>query len=151
MVSPHRQTDYTPLPSHSPWRITSARDKNVLSFDVTFQTEHLLWLRIRMKSLTGQPINEQTEQLTDMLLKFIFAVQSIHFSHFWRRQPMEGQIAIIKIFVRSASYRGGIGKSIWGSHPSCVRLRQLWLYDWASIIKKNVALGKPLKLSLFDT
>ena len=25
--------------------------------------------------------------------------------------------------------RGGIGKSIWGSHPSCVRLRQLCLYD----------------------
>ena len=25
--------------------------------------------------------------------------------------------------------RGGIGKSMWGIHPSCVRLRQLWLYD----------------------
>ena len=40
--------------------------------------------------------------------------------------------------------RGGIGKSIRGSYPSCVRLRQLWLYDWASIM----ATGKPLKLSL---
>ena len=33
--------------------------------------------------------------------------------------------------------KGGIGKSIWGSYPSCVRLRQLWLYGRASIIKKH--------------
>merc|ERR1739838_127266 len=33
------------------------------------------------------------------------------------------------IHVTPGMIRGGIGKSIWGIHPSCVRLRQLWLYD----------------------
>ena len=27
-----------------------------------------------------------------------------------------------------------------GDHPSCARLRQLWLYDWASIIKKYMTI-----------
>ena len=44
-------------------------------------------------------------------------------------KQFSGLMVVVVVVEGVVVIRGGLGKSIWGSHPSCVRLRQLWLYD----------------------
>ena len=50
--------------------------------------------------------------------------------------------------IGDCSDQGRFSQNHMGDPPFCVRLRHLWPYDWASIIKKYMTIEKPLKLSL---